>query len=275
MKDKLKKITDKTIQDLLQNEIILPSSYFKYFDNNAKKISVALDDPQFENDFSDVLTEELNTINSYMKKALNNINILTKVTDYAQKAITEKDESKLKTVNSALVDMKSEINALRTQIYIDPLTKIFNRKWIYNQGITESGTFKSEGLLLFIDLTDCNYLTDKYGSLLADNVILFVAKFLKVKFKNEKISADIARYSNNHFVLFIKNETIADITSLIKNMQIELASTTLKSKSGLMFKTNFHFGMVQYSEIDSFQNKIEKAAALSIEEKERTDKLAV
>ena len=38
MKNKLKQITDLTIQEVLGNEIILPSTYFKTFDKNIKKI---------------------------------------------------------------------------------------------------------------------------------------------------------------------------------------------------------------------------------------------
>lgn len=266
MKNSLKKITDITIQDLLQNEIILPSSYFQSFDKNAKNLSINLDDTQFESEVSEVVANELKAINSYMRKTVKNINTLTEATKDAQKAITEKDETKLKAVSSTLTNMKTEINALRELIYLDPLTSIFNRKWIYNQGIKENGTFKDEGVLLFIDLTDYDYLTNKYGELLMDNVILYISKYLKAKFRDEKIDFKIARYSNSHFVLFIKDELITDIIALVKNLQLKLSTTTLKSKSGLMFKTSFHFGLVQYSPIDDFQNTIEKAAALSVQE---------
>ena len=55
-----------------------------------------------------------------------------------------------------------------------------SKKWIYNHAIKEDGTFKYAGLLLFIDLTDCNYLADKYGNLIADNVIIYISKYLNL-----------------------------------------------------------------------------------------------
>ena len=268
MKDNLKKITDKTVQDLLQNEIILPSSYFKSFDKNAKSLSIDLKDSEFENEVNNVIVDELKNINNYMKKTIENIDTLTAATEDAQKAIIDKDESKLKSINSDLVNVKNEINELKGLIYLDPLTKVFNRRWIYNQSIKEDGTFKNKGLLLFIDFTDCNYLADKYGNLLADNVIIYISKFLTGKFQNEKIDFEIARYSNSQFILFIKEETIVNITPFIKNIRLELSNKTLKSKSGLMFKTNFNFGLIQYTEKEYFQNTIENAAALSSREKE-------
>ncbi|MCW8997046.1 MAG: hypothetical protein OQK77_14625, partial [Psychromonas sp.] len=78
----------------------------------------------------------------------------------------------------------------------------------------------------------------------------------------------IARYSNNQFVLFIKEETAENILSFVKNIRLELANTTLKSKSGLMFKTSFNFGVAKYSAAQDFQPTIEKAASLSRQEKE-------
>ena len=268
MKRNLKKITDKTVQDLLQNEIILPSSYFESFDKNAKDLSVDIKDAQFESEVSNVIAEELKNINAYMKKTIENIDTLTDVTKEAQEAVKEKDESKLKAISSSLIEMKNEIHALKNLVYLDSLTKTFNRKWIYNHAVKEDGTFGSEGLLLFIDANDCNYLADKYGDLIADNVIIYISKFLKLKFKKENITFEIARYSNDQFILFIKKDNVANIRSFIKNARLELSNLTLKSKSGLTFKTSFNFGLVKYSSSEYFQSTLEKAVALSVKGKE-------
>ena len=44
MKQELKKITDLTINDLLNNDIILPSTYFDKFNYHAKELEIDLDD---------------------------------------------------------------------------------------------------------------------------------------------------------------------------------------------------------------------------------------
>ncbi len=270
MKTNLKKITDQTIQALLQNEIILPSSYFKLFAQNAKKINVDIKDLQFEREVSSVLVHELNNINNYMKKTVENIEVLTLATEDAQQAIKDKDENKLNEINSTLGHMKKEIDSLKGLIYTDSLTRTFNKRWIYNKAIQENGDFKSAGLLLLIDLIDYHYLANKYGNLLADNVILYISKFLVSKFKTENITFEIARYSNNQFILFVKEETRESLVSFIKNIRLLLGNTTLKSNSGLMFKTSFHFGAVQYDATENFQNVLEKATMLSNQEKEIT-----
>ena len=268
MKNNLKKITDKTINALLQNEIILPSSYFKSFDQNAKDFSVEIQDSDFENEIGTVIVEELNSINNYMNATVKNIDALSIATDDIQQAIKEKDEYKIQMLNASISNMKKEIIALKDSIYRDPLTHSFTRRWIYNNVVSSEGTFVDEGVLVFIDLIDCDYLTDKYGNLLTDNVILYIAKFLTNKFEAEKIDCNIARYTNSQFVLFIKDEEVKSIISFIKNLRMQLAHKTLKSKSGLMFKTNFTFGLAQYNSFETFQDVIEKAAALSFKENE-------
>lgn len=268
MKVNLKKITDITIQDLLQNEIILPSLYFESFEKNAKKLSVDIKDVKFKKEVSNVLIDELKHINNYMKKTIDSIDLLSEATDDAQQAIENKDEKKLKMINSSIGEMKNEINALKHLIYLDPLTKTYNRRWIYNHALDKEGMFKTNGLLLFINLTDCDYLTEKYGNQLADNVILYITKFIGEKCKSENLNFNIARYSSHQFVLFIAKETTENIIPFIKNIRRELANTTLKSKSGLMFKTSFNFGIRPYEETENFQDTLERTATLSIQEKE-------
>ena len=187
MKKKLKKITDKTVQDLLQNEIILPSSYFESFDKNAKAIKVEISDDEFEQEVSTVLVEELKQINKYMEKTIKNMDNLSKATKEAQEAIKNKDESKLNSINLSLTTMKNELDSLKDLVYLDELTNVYNRKWVYNHAVKDDGTFGYSGTLLFIDINDFNYIVDKYGNLIADNVVIYITKFLSSKLKKEKL----------------------------------------------------------------------------------------
>ena len=268
MKDKLKKITDKTVQDLLQNDIILPSSYFESFDKNAKDVKVDISDEEFEKEVSEVLVDELKNINEYMKKTIKNIDNLSKATKEAQEAIQNKDESKLHTINTSLIDIKQELDSLKGLVYLDDLTKVYNRKWIYNQAIQEDGTFGYNGILLFIDINDFNYIVDKYSNLIADNVVIYISKFLSQKLKKEGLDFDIARYSNDQFVLLIQSDQVKDINSFVHNIRLEFSNSTLKSKSGLTFKTNFTFGATKFKAQSDFHAILETAANLEDLDKE-------
>lgn len=262
MKKKLKLITDRTVQDLIQDDIILPSSYFESFDKNAKDIKVELSDNAFEKEVSSVLLEEMKNINKYMEDTIRNMNTLSKATQEAQEAIQHKDEKKLSTINSSLEVMKEELDTLRNLVYHDELTKSFNRKWIYHQAIEEDGTFGYTGILLFIDINNFNDIVDKLGNLIANNLIIYVTKFLSQKLKKADVSYEIARYTNDQFILFIKSENISNVNTVIEKIRKEFSNSTLKSKSGLTFKTNFTYGAVKFIEDDSFQKILEATADL-------------
>lgn len=269
MKINLKKITDKTIQELLQNEIILPSSYFESFNQNAKDLNVDVTDKNFEKEISQVLVDEFKNINEYTKRTISNIDLLSKATMEARDAIKTKDETKLHSINNSLDSMKKEIDSLKNLIYIDSLTHSFNRKWIYTQSIKEDGKFGYEGILLFIDINDFSYIIDNYGNLIADNVIIYISKFLNAKFKKEKFNFKISRYSNDQFILFIQEKELSTVISFINSYRLELSNSLLKSKSGITFKTNFNFGAVKFHENDEFQQTLEVAFNLSQEDKEK------
>lgn len=67
MKEKLKEITDLTINELLEEEVILPSEYFECFDKHAKLSEIELKDDSFEKEVDELLLNEISSINNYVK----------------------------------------------------------------------------------------------------------------------------------------------------------------------------------------------------------------
>jgi hypothetical protein len=55
LKQELKKITNLTINELLNNEIILPSTYFNKFNYHAKELEINLDDEDFKKELNSVI----------------------------------------------------------------------------------------------------------------------------------------------------------------------------------------------------------------------------
>ena len=55
MKKKLEQITNLTLNDLLNNKIILPSSYFEKFTYHAKEIEVNIEDENFSKEIKQFL----------------------------------------------------------------------------------------------------------------------------------------------------------------------------------------------------------------------------
>ena len=68
MKKQLKKITDLTINELLNNEIILPSTYLDKFNYHAKELEVDLDDENFNKELNNLILKDFHTFIFLRKK---------------------------------------------------------------------------------------------------------------------------------------------------------------------------------------------------------------
>ena len=69
MNNKLKEITDLTVNELLSQDIIFPSNYLQCFDKHAKLINIDINDEFFEKEIDDILLNEFNNINKYIIEA--------------------------------------------------------------------------------------------------------------------------------------------------------------------------------------------------------------
>lgn len=257
MKNKLKKITDNTVNDLLQNEIILPSQYFQTFDRHAKLLDTDIRDESFEQEVNEVIVKEFETINGYMTKTEENIEKLSNATKDAKTAIKNRDEAELTKVYKEIQNLQKEIALLQTEMYVDSLTKTLNKKWIYSQFVDIDGNIQSNGVMVLINISDYNYIRETHGDLIGDNLIKFLADYINKHIKNEGSKFKIARYSANMFLLFFDELKINEVRVLINNIQKGLLNTTLKSKSGIMLQTSFYYTLTQYKNEDSFQSVLE------------------
>ena len=91
MKKELEKITNLTINELLNNEIILPSLYLEKFSYHAKEIEVNLDDESFEKELNKIIVEDFKTIERYMSMIISNVSELKEDAKDARTALLNKD----------------------------------------------------------------------------------------------------------------------------------------------------------------------------------------
>ena len=136
---------------------------------------------------------------------------------------------------------EEEIRNLTNQLFIDDITGVNNRKWIYSKLLDENANFKEDGICILLDVIDYDYIQKEYGELLANNLLAFAANFINEKLKDEKYNFQIAKFVENKFFIFIFNETRQEILNRIKNLEQVLLKTTLKSNSGLLIKAKYDF----------------------------------
>lgn len=248
MKKELKKITNLTINDLLNNEIILPSTYFNKFNYHAKELEINLDDENFKQELNGIILEDLQKIENYMNIVMSSAISLKENTKNATNAIMNKDTDTLGDIYKKMVELEKEVKSLNSKLFLDDLTNSFNKKWLYNKFLNSEALFQQNGICTLVDVIDYSYIQKEYGELLANNLLIFAVKFIKQKLKDEDLDFKIVRYYESKFLIFIANteENKKEIINSILNLEQLLSNTTLKSNSGLFIKAKYEFRISSY-----------------------------
>lgn len=257
MKLTLKKITDNTVNELLKNDIILPSNYFQCFDKHAKTMDVKIDEEEFEDDLNLLIAKEYEDINEYMSKTVCNIDKLSDATQSVQDAILNKDESSLQRIYHEMDDLKKEIEEISNKIYKDTLTEAYNRKWLYGKYLKNNEFFPQHGVCVLANILDFDYIYDKYGALLCDSLLIFVSKFLKKSLTEEGVNYKLVKYIRGQFMIFIHDEPLKTSLLLVNNIKNLLSNTTLKNKAGILLKPNFNYSAASFYEKENFHECVE------------------
>jgi GGDEF domain-containing protein len=261
LKQELKKITDLTINDLLNNNIILPSTYFDRFNYYAKELEINLDDENFKIEINQLISDDFQTIEKYMDIIAKSTVLLQENTKDATNAVLNKDVSSLVDIYKKMIELENEVKNLNDKLFLDDLTNTFNKKWIYTKFLNKNAKFQQNGLCVLADIIDYSYIQKEYGELLANNLLIFAVKFMKQKLNDENIDFKIVRYSENRFLIFIVIEEKEDKKSIIDsilNLEHLLSNTTLKSNSGLFIKAKYEFKICSFEKAEESKEVFEK-----------------
>lgn len=257
MKTKLKEITDSTVCELLGNEIILPSNYFQCFDKHAKTIDVNLEDESFEKELSELILDEFNSINTYVNDAITKIDCAVELTADAQKAIKNENTLLLKNLYKQIGQLKDELESITDNVYKDYLTKVYNKKWIYHKYLNKETKFKKDAIIILIDVADYEYIAQTYNQLISNNLLIYIAKYLSTKLKDENLNFDVARYLKNRFIVTLEENDLVQIETIMSTISSVLYGTTLKSNSGVMIKPTFDYSIMKVKKEESFHEVLD------------------
>ena len=239
--------------------MILPSTYKKHFDNHAREMQIDLN---YEEMVSQATQDRLNEANNIMEKTYCNLDSLAKSTQDAQDAIANNDVNKLALVAKEIAELKVVIGSIKKQLHTDSLTNAYNRKWL-NENILYDGSFLFDGTLIFVDLDNFMPTNDKYGHVIGDKVLQYLAGYLKSCLKD----MDVVRYAGDEFVVISKNEQMESCYMIMKKVQEELLNKKLKATNGELLYLSFSFGLTRFEVGSSFRDVIEIADSLMRENK--------
>lgn len=256
MKVKLKEITDRTINDLLQKEIIMPSLYFETFDKKSKDLNINFEDVEIIKEMNTLITEEFEIIDKYMNKTIKTLNKASTLTKEAQEAISNQDEVVLSNLHIQMEILEKQLLLVQEEIYTDSFTKTYNKKWLYNNLLNKNTKLLNEGLMLFIKVDSFDYISSTHGNLIADNLLLFILNFIKTQLGNEGINFKVVRYFTNQFI-FLLDENMKSSTIILHQIKNMIKDKTLKSKSGIIIQPKFLDVLLKFNKNDDFHDILE------------------
>jgi len=264
MSNKLKEITYLTVKDLKKQEIILPGTYSNTFEKFAKNMKIDIDKKDM---FLNDLKQDEEHVDKIVKKTNESLHTLKESTSDAQKAIVARDDKSLDVINTRLSKMEAQIEFLQKQLYSDPLTGAYNRKW-FSEIYLNNDNFKNDGFISFLDLNRFKVINDNYGHIVGDQVLKYLVKFLNNEFNVSGI--DIVRYAGDEFlILFDKSKiSILNVEDKVIDAQKKLSRQKLKSAKIDELQFSFSYGLSAFKKGDNMEEILDKVDELMYQNKE-------
>lgn len=247
-KNDLKRITDVTINELLNNEVIMPSNYFECFSNNARKVNINISDANYNKNVENAIFQEYNTIENYMNSITEKSEQLNDSINQSKEAIKNKDTQKLTKIYEEIEILQKELDELRNDIYTDETSKSFNRKWIYKKFLKKDLTFKDSGYAVLVNILNLDYIQKEYGDLITTNLVVFIVNKLREELKNHNLKFKVARFTHDQLIFFVSTKDESELKSIFIAVANQLETTTLRSNSGILINGSIKYYIKNYAE---------------------------
>ncbi len=248
----LQAISDEAKKRIREVDIVTPSIYTSIFSDIALANDYDISDEKSITD--NLLKSKLSLLENMQNETSKNAQVLSENTDKAISAIRDKDEKALEEVSKEAQDLKKEIKKLKDSMYIDELTKVYNRKWLHDNILDREGLdFKDSGTLAMIDLNYFKEINDTYGHTIGDKVLVFIASQLK------KTKEKVIRYGGDEFLVIFCDDVKEKVAiSKINSIRDDILHKHMKVKDS-SFKVSFAFGTQEFKNTDRLMDIVEKA----------------
>ena len=140
-------------------------------------------------------------------------------------------EQRLETSRADIASLQRDLDEVRRESMLDPLTKIYNRK-SFDEGIlraiAEASVDGGPLCLLLVDIDHFKNFNDSYGHQTGDQVLRLVAMTLKSNIKGKDI---VARYGGEEFVAILPSTDLEGAVILADNIRKAIQAKELLKRS--------------------------------------------
>ncbi|MCH9813067.1 MAG: GGDEF domain-containing protein [Epsilonproteobacteria bacterium] len=253
----LQTVTNDTLKEVRNYEIVTPDFFADTFYNKAMTVDPSID---IEGVNKDSVENVLDKVLRIQKETKDHTSELKDNISLASAAIENKDDAGLGQVKNKIDDLYNRILHLEEQVYVDELTKVQNRKWLFEE-VLENNHFKKDGALTFVDVDKFKVINDSYGHVAGDKVLVMIAT-LTTKLEDSKT----VRYGGDEFIVISESADKKYQQKFFDNINSNLAKKDL-TYQGHKFKVGISFGSINYKAGDNFHAIIEEVDKMMYEHK--------
>lgn len=245
-------------------DIVMPSMYASIFSNIAREYQYDIADEEAMS--NDIMDEKLRRYDEMSEQTSEQVDRLSQSTSKAIDAMAHKDEALLQQSLAETRALRKEIEKLKHAVYLDPLTKAYNRKWLEDNFLEENYLLNSDGAMVLVDMNYFKEINDVYGHIVGDKVLIYIANHLR------DTDASVVRYGGDELILlFGKEISVEDVVQQMRHSRERILKRKFKSNEDT-FKVSFSMGIVPFSQGMELADVIESADVEMYKDKEKIKK---
>jgi len=170
-------------------------------------------------------------------------------------------EGKLESSRDDIATLQRDLDEVRRESMLDPLTKIFNRK-SFDEGLTSAVAEARESreplCLLMLDIDHFKSFNDSWGHQTGDQVLRLVAMTLRSNIKGKDIAA---RYGGEEFAAVLPQTDLAGAIIVADNIRKAIQAKELlkRSTNEKLGRITASFGVALFRQGDTAASLIERA----------------
>lgn len=142
--------------------------------------------------------------------------------------------------------VKKYYNELENIVFIDPLTELYNIRFLWNRLSKELKNNNTPLSFIIIDLDNFKSINDTFGHDVGDTVIKQFAQILKKQAKQIFVRCDVIRYGGDEFILLVTGYSKEETLKLVKLLKENLTGQGISLSKGMAIKVQFSVGVAHY-----------------------------
>ncbi len=147
---------------------------------------------------------------------------------------------------------------LKMQVITDPLTEVFNRRYlfeIFKREIARAKRYNEPLSVIMMDIDHFKKINDTYGHMIGDKILKGIAKVIKERIRTSDI---IARYGGEEFVIVLTNANLEIAQKIAEDLRQKVENIVFKIEEKSI-KATISLGVAQLKEDDDVDTLLIRA----------------